>query len=91
LLIERGVNPDLARFCITHASWDVPERSLEDLLVALADKLWKGKREQELETRVIDMLAKSARREPWEAFDQLDSIYEQIASGGSSRLARSVI
>jgi HD domain len=91
LLVERGVKPDLARFCVTHASWDVPERSLEDLLVALADKLWKGKREQELEAHIIDMLARSARREPWEIFDQLDTICEQIAADGSSRLARSVI
>lgn len=91
LLIERGVNPDLARFCVTHASWDEPERSLEDLLVALADKLWKGKREQELETRVLDTLAKRAGRERWEVFDQLDTICEQIAADGSSRLDRSVI
>src|SRR5262249_11904735 len=74
LPLERGVSHDLARFCVTRASWGEPERSLEDLLVALADKLWKGKREQELEARVLDTLAKSARREPWEVFDQLDTI-----------------
>jgi hypothetical protein len=91
LLIERGVTPELARFCVTHASWDEPERSLEDLLVALADKLWKGKREQELEARVLAMLATRARREPWEVFERLDTICEEIAADGASRLARSMI
>ncbi len=91
LLIESGVNPELARFCVTHASWDEPERSLEDLLVALADKLWKGKREQKLEARVLDTLAERAKREAWEVFDQLDTICEQIAADGSSRLDRSLI
>jgi hypothetical protein len=91
LLLQRGVKPELARFCVTHASWDLPDRSLEDLLVALADKLWKGKREQDLEARVMAMLAKSTGCEPWEVFDRLDTICEQIAAEGSSRLARSEI
>jgi len=90
LLIERGVKPDIARFCVTHAAWHEPECALEDLLVALADKLWKGKREQDLEARVLDTLAKSAGREPWEVFDQLDTICEQIAADGPSRLDRSI-
>ena len=91
LLIERGVAAELARFCVTHASWAEPDRSVEDLLVALADKLWKGKREQELEARVLDTLAKRAGLEPWEVFDRLDMICEQIAADGSSRLDRSVV
>ena len=91
LLIQHGVKPELARFCVTHAAWNAPERSLEDLLVALADKLWKGKREGDLEARVMDVLAKNTRREPWEVFDQLDAICEQIAADGASRLARSAI
>jgi putative nucleotidyltransferase with HDIG domain len=90
LLVERGVPPEIARFCVTHASWDTPERTLEDLLVALADKLWKGKREEELEARVIQMIAAHSKREQWEVFEQLDSICEQIAADGTSRLARSV-
>ena len=75
---------------MTHASWEAPERSLEDLLLALADKLWKGKRETELETRVVKALATSARREAWEVFDPLDAICEQIAAGGPDRLERSM-
>jgi hypothetical protein len=90
VLIEKGVNPEIARFCITHASWEAPERTLEDLLVALADKLWKGKREEELETRVLEVIAKTSRRESWDVFAQLDTICEQIAADGPSRLARSV-
>ena len=40
--MESGVE-DLARFCVTHARWESDGIGLEDLLVALADKLWKGK------------------------------------------------
>jgi hypothetical protein len=89
LLVDLGAPQRLVR----HHELVVEAASilLEDLLVALADKLWKGKREQELEARVMEMLAKSARREPWDVFEQLDSICEQIAADGSSRLARSVI
>jgi hypothetical protein len=89
LLVARGVPSAIARFCVTHASWDMPGRTLEDLLVALADKLWKGKREEDLEARVLLAIAERSKREQWEVFDQLDGICEQIAADGTSRLARS--
>ena len=49
LLIAQGISEKVARFCVTHAAWDDSDRTVEDLLVALADKLWKGKREEGLE------------------------------------------
>jgi putative nucleotidyltransferase with HDIG domain len=49
LLMANGVEPEVARFCVTHAAWAEQGIALEDLLVALADKLWKGKREGDLE------------------------------------------
>jgi hypothetical protein len=90
LLLARGVAPAIARFCVTHASWDAPNITIEDLLVALADKLWKGKRDDELERRVADAVARSTSAEAWAVFDALDAIFESIAADGPARLARSV-
>ncbi|WP_346104063.1 hypothetical protein [Nonomuraea maheshkhaliensis] len=49
LLLGRGVNPEHARFAATHASWTRQDVGLEDLLVSLADKIWKNKRVPDLE------------------------------------------
>ena len=91
LLIEHAVPPTLARFCVTHAAWDRPDIAIEDLLVALADKLWKGKRHDDLERRVVDVIASVLEREAWEVFEAVDSICEAIAADGPARLARSVV
>ena len=50
LLEAEGFAADLARFAETHGDWR--EGTIEDLLVALADKVWKGKRIAELEERI---------------------------------------
>lgn len=42
LLLQHGVSPEIARICLSHARWESMTVSLEELLVALADKLWKG-------------------------------------------------
>ncbi|MEO8553545.1 MAG: HD domain-containing protein [Kofleriaceae bacterium] len=88
LLLSHGVPAELARFCISHAAWDRTE-VLEDLLVALADKLWKGKREALLEQRVVERIAALTAEEPWATFDRVDAVCEAIAAGGDDRLARS--
>src|SRR5271154_6296298 len=41
LLLKHGVQPHLARCCVTHAAWHMPGVSFEERSVALADKLWK--------------------------------------------------
>lgn len=66
------------------------ECSLEELIVALADKLWKGKREIDLEKIVIERISKLINRDFWELFIELDSHFEIIASLGEERLARSL-
>ena len=70
---------------------DAADVSIEDLLVALADKLWKGTRDDELERRVADAIAHEAKREAWAVFDVLDSICESSAADGPERLARSAV
>jgi hypothetical protein len=88
LLSTNGVADDIARFCISHAAWDRTDAKLEDLLVAAADKLWKGKRDEPLEQRLGNAIALATGREAWEVFSRLDSICESIAADGDERLGR---
>lgn len=89
LLLSRGVTPKLARICQTHARWDAMEVELEDLVVALADKLWKGVRKRPLEERVVQGVALRLGRDRWEVYIALDEKFEQVAAEGDDRLARS--
>ena len=89
LLISKGVNPRLARCCLSHARWEMMECSFEELIIALADKLWKGKREVNLEKAVIERISKLTNQDFWQLFIELDSCFENIASQGEERLARS--
>lgn len=89
LLLRHGVSPRVAKCCITHAAWKGPEVSLEERSVALADKLWKGKREVELELCVVDEIALQLGVGRWDIFQQLDSAFEEIAATGTERLHRS--
>ncbi len=83
------MSPEVARICCSHARWRQMDVSLEDLIVALADKLWKGVRTAELEERVVDEIARSLGKDRWSLFVTLDTAFEQIAEGGAERLARS--
>jgi hypothetical protein len=86
LLRGRGVEERLARFAGTHGRWSAAS-SLEDLLVSLADKVWKAKRVPDLEELVTARLAAAAGQEPWEVFMALDDELDRIASGADTRLA----
>jgi hypothetical protein len=87
LLLDHGVEERLARFARTHASWTEPEIGIEDLLVSLADKVWKGKRVPDLEQLVVDRLGAAARQPGWEAFMHLDDVLNRIAEDADQRLA----
>lgn len=89
MLLERGVQAEVAACCVTHAAWDGPHVSFEELSVALADKLWTGKRFEELELAVIDQVGERLGLDRWEVFSRLDQAFEDIAAQGSSRLMRS--
>lgn len=86
LLLKLGILEDMARFAATHALWS--ERSTtEELLVSLADKIWKGSRVQELEDLLVARIAEATGRKRWEVFSVLDGIIEDIASDADWRLA----
>lgn len=90
LLVRHG-HPNLSRFAVTHARWSDAEATMEDRLVALADKLWKGKREERLEAALIDEIASATGRERWEVFATFDEVADAVAARGPERLARSAI
>lgn len=91
LLLAHGVDPKVARCCVSHAAWQAADVSFEERSVALADKLWKGKREEALELSIIDEIASRLRVERWDVYTQLDTVFEDIAADGAERLARSKV
>ncbi|ABW27219.1 HD domain-containing protein [Acaryochloris marina] len=90
MLLEAGVQPEIARCCLSHARYESMEVCLEELLVALSDKLWKGKRVATLELRVIDEIAEVMGKNRWDIYLYLDECFEKIAANGDHRLAQSM-
>lgn len=89
MLLSTGISPEIARFCRTHAQWAETDITLEDLLVALADKLWKGCRDEALESTVINYIAQESNLPTWKVFVDADLVFETIALEGPNRLIRS--
>ncbi|WP_395292445.1 HD domain-containing protein [Kitasatospora hibisci] len=87
LLVEHGVSAELARFAATHASWNAPGIGIEDLIVSLADKVWKNKRVSDLEDRVVAELSRAGGRPAWEEYMHLDEFLTRIGDGADERLA----
>lgn len=83
LLLSHGIPAQLARFAANHASWTAPDITAEDLVVSLADKIWKAKRVPDLEELVVARLP----GEPWQAFSELDDELTRIAATADDRLA----
>jgi hypothetical protein len=76
-LVEQGVSVERARICISHARWAEMLVTPEELLVAPADKLWKGVRNAVLEERVVDRVVASLHRDRWATFVELDTLFER--------------
>ena len=89
LLLERGASAEVARVCRSHARWRDLAQTLEELVIALADKLWKGARVAELEELVTARATLSTNRDRWELFTAFDSQFEEVASSAESQLSRS--
>lgn len=89
LLTQLGVADHIAKVCVSHGNWhDHP--SLEELVIALADKLWKGKRVPDLEQKLLGAIAEETAVDPWSLFEGLDSTFEAIAADGDRRLRQSI-
>jgi hypothetical protein len=89
LLISLAVPVQLARFARTHGQWDSCE-NLEDLFVALADHVWKGCRDERLESRTAAVISQQTGQTQWEAFMLLDDLLTTIASRSVERLGHSI-
>ncbi|MEH0516097.1 HD domain-containing protein [Streptomyces sp. B21-106] len=87
LLLAHGVPAERARFAATHASWAAQGITVEDLLVSLADKVWKNKRATDLEDLVVAELARAAGRPAWQEFLDLDDFLTSVGEGADLRLA----
>ncbi|MBZ4322887.1 HD domain-containing protein [Streptomyces huiliensis] len=87
LLLRHGFPPALARFAATHASWGDPAVTIEDLLVSLADKVWKDRRVPDLEDRLVRELADATGREPWQEYLALDEVLTCLGAEAGRRLA----
>jgi len=88
LLRTHGYPPALARLARTHAQWTAePEPQLEDLLVALADSWWRGKRDARLESAVCQTIADKMGEPQWQVFITVDEIAADITAGADARLA----
>lgn len=77
----------MARFARTHASWTAADVTMEDLLVSLADKVWKAKRVPDLEQLITARLTASSGQQPWETYMALDDALDRIAADADGRLA----
>ncbi|MEH0551874.1 HD domain-containing protein [Streptomyces sp. B21-101] len=87
LLLAHGVPAERARFAATHASWAAQGITVDDLLVSLADKVWKNKRATDLEDLVVAELARAAGRPAWQEFLDLDDFLTSVGEGADLRLA----
>ncbi|OXM54878.1 phosphohydrolase [Amycolatopsis thailandensis] len=86
LLVSQGIEVNRARFARTHAAWNA-EVGVEDLLVSVADKVWKAKRVTDLEQLLVDRLTVASGQPSWEVFLALDDLLDRIAADADGRLA----
>jgi hypothetical protein len=88
LLVEHGLTGDQARFARTHAQWATdPDVLLEDLLVALANLIWVGKRNQRLEDLIISRVAAFSGEPIWQVFATFDELELAILENAGQRHA----
>ena len=86
LLVESGFSNEESRFALTHGNWKDSNLTIEDLLVSLSDKIWKGKRVDDLEERVTHVISENVKVDYWEVYSTLDTILSKIAIGADKRL-----
>ncbi len=55
-------------------------------LVAFADTIWKGKRNEALEREIAQQIARRCREETWEVYMKLDDIACELAKDAHDRI-----
>ena len=86
ILLNHGFTNEQSRFALTHGNWQDESLKIEDLLVALSDKIWKGNRIDDLEKLVGQKLSSILNCDYWDVYVKLDSILSQVALGADEKL-----
>ncbi len=86
LLLQLGYEMEKARFARTHGNWEAENLKFEDLLVCLADKIWKGKRIPELESKIRAHIINTLQLPYWDVYFELDTCIEHIVLDADKRL-----
>jgi hypothetical protein len=87
LLIAHGLPEHYARFARTHAQWQEESAiQLEDLLVAFADHIWKGARNNTLEEEIARQIAQRCDETFWNVYLQLDDIANELAEDAHEKI-----
>ena len=86
LLLSLGISEEKSKFAASHSLWSA-NSTLEELLVSLADKIWKGNRVQDLEDLLIERISTETKTERWKTFSLLDSIIDDITKDADKRLS----
>jgi len=86
ILLNQGFTKEQSRFALTHGTWQDDSLNIEDLLVALSDKIWKGSRVDDLEELVGQKLSSMLNCDYWDVNGKLDSILSRIALGADEKL-----
>ena len=86
LLLKYGWSEQASRFTVTHGRKLDANDQLEDLLVAIADNIWKGKRNETLEQALVARIAALSSQAPWQVWLTLDDILCHLAESAADRL-----
>ena len=86
ILLNHGFTKEQSRFALTHGNWQDDSLNIEDLLVALSDKIWKGSRIDDLEKLLGQKLSSMLNCNYWDVYGKLDSILSRIALGADEKL-----
>jgi hypothetical protein len=86
LLREAGHPDRQARFAVTHAATDVASLEMSDLIVIIADKWWKGRRSEDVELAVTDLIANEMNADRWTVLSFFDDLAETITADADARL-----
>lgn len=86
MLLTLGFSEEQSRFAFTHGNWEEENLPLEDLLVSLSDKIWKGKRIDLLEEKVTQKISEKTETEFWEVYGSLDEIVSRVCVESDQRL-----
>lgn len=85
ILVKAGLEEQYCRFAKTHQDWK--GTALEDLLVALSDVIWKGKRNDELEDAICaNVMVLKGLKDKWSVWSWLDHLIIKIAKHADDRI-----